>query len=61
MEPETRADSLALLQCPLLLPVTVSAGQSQEFVSEYLVLKDVPKDTKQFRVTYEFLPVEQGR
>ncbi|MFZ1061740.1 MAG: hypothetical protein WAP47_21410 [Candidatus Rokuibacteriota bacterium] len=61
MEPETRADSSALLQCPLLLPVTVSAGQSQEFVSEYLVLKDVPKDTKQFRVTYEFLPAEQGR
>lgn len=58
VEPRTQADSLALLQCPLLLPVTLSAGQSQEFVSEYLVLKDVPKDTKQFRVTYEFLPVE---
>ncbi len=61
VEPETRADSLALLQCPLFLPVTLSAGQSQEFVSEYLVLKDVPEDAKQFRVTYEFLPAEQGR
>jgi len=61
VEPETRADSLALLQCPLLLPVTVSAGQSQEFVSEYVVLKDVPGGPKQFQVTYEFLPVEQGR
>jgi hypothetical protein len=61
VEPETWADSLVLLQCPLLLPVTLSAGQSQEFVSEYLLLKDVPKDAEQFRVTYEFLPAEQGR
>ncbi len=61
VEPTTQADSLALLLCPLFLPVTLSAGQSQEFVSEYLVLKDVPKDAKQFQVTYEFLPAEQGR
>jgi hypothetical protein len=61
LEPETRGDSLALLQCALFLPVTLSAGESQEFVSEYLVLKDVPEDAKQFLVTYEFLPAEQGR
>ena len=58
VEPRTQADSLALLQCPLLLPVTLSAGESQEFVSEYLVLKDVSEDAKEFQVTYEFAPVE---
>lgn len=59
VEPRTQADSLALLQCPLLMPVTLSAGQSQEFVSEYLVLKDAPQEVKEFRVMYEFAPVEQ--
>lgn len=61
VEPTTQADSLAFLLCPLFLPVTLSGGQSREFVSEYLVLKDVPKDAKQFQVTYEFLPAEHGR
>ncbi len=59
VEPRTQADSLALLQCPLLVPLTLSAGQTQEFVSEYLVMKDAPQEAKEFQVTYEFVPVEQ--
>ena len=31
VEPRTQADSLALLQCPLLVPLTLAVGQSQEF------------------------------
>ncbi len=54
IEPKVFADSLALLQCPLFIPVTLHAGQTQEFVSEYLLLKDAPPDAKQFQVTYEF-------
>jgi len=53
-EPKAQADSLALLQCPLFVPVTLEAGQSEEFISEYVLLKDVPLEAKQFQVTYEF-------
>jgi len=58
-EPKAQGDSLALLQCPLFVPVTLEAGQSEEFVSEYLLLKDVPKEARQFQVTYEFFPGKQ--
>lgn len=61
VEPRTQADSLALLQCPLFVPLTLPAGESQEFISEFLVLKGVPQEAKEFRVTYEFGSVEQGR
>lgn len=54
IEPASQAGFLAMLQCPLLLPVTVAAGQTDEFRSEYLVLKDVPAGAKRLQVTYEF-------
>lgn len=59
IEPKAAADSLALLQCPLFLPVTLEPGQTEEFLSEYFLLKDVPEEAKQFDVTYAFVPVEQ--
>ncbi len=52
--PETQANHLALLQCPLFVPVTLKPGQTEEFVSEYLLLADVPPEAKQFAVTYRF-------
>lgn len=58
VDPKAQADSLALLQCPLFIPVTLKPGQVEEFRSEYLLLKGVPADTKQFQVTYEFSPVK---
>jgi hypothetical protein len=58
IDPRVQADSLALLQCPLLIPVTLKPAQTEEFRSEYLLLKDVPADTKEFQVTYEFSPVK---
>jgi hypothetical protein len=57
IEPEAQAHHLALLQCPLLLPVTVPAGGSEEFRSEYMLLPDLPEQTRGFEVTYAFLPV----
>jgi hypothetical protein len=61
-EPKPAADSLALLQCPLFLPVTLGPGETETFRSVYLLLKDVPPQAKELRVTYEFLPVasDQG-
>lgn len=56
IEPRARADSLALLLCPLLVPVTLAPGESREFVSEYLLLADVPAAAKAFTVTYRFPP-----
>ena len=58
IDPRVQADSLALLQCPLLIPVTLKPAQTEEFRSEYLLLKDVPGDTKEFQLTYEFSPVK---
>jgi hypothetical protein len=58
VEPKPMADSLALLQCPLSLPATLKPGQTEEFLSTYLLLKDLPEEAKQFDVTYVFLPVE---
>lgn len=57
VEPEPQAHHLALLQCPLLLPVTLPAGGSEEFRSEYMLLPDLPEQTRGFEVTYAFLPV----
>ena len=52
--PEADANFLALLQCPLFLPATFKPGETKEFVSEYLLLKDTPGRVTAFRVTYEF-------
>src|SRR5947199_48157 len=52
--PEADANFLALLQCPLFLPASFKPGETREFVSEYLLLKDTPARVTAFRVTYEF-------
>jgi len=33
---------------------TFKSGETKEFVSEYLLLKDTPSRVTAFRVTYEF-------
>lgn len=55
--PEAQAHHLALLQCPLLLPVTLPAGETEEFRSEYMLLPDLPEQAREFEVKYAFLPV----
>jgi cytochrome c oxidase assembly protein Cox11 len=54
IEPATEANHLALLQCPLLVPVRLAAGESGEYESEYFLLADVPEGVKGFTVTYRF-------
>jgi hypothetical protein len=52
--PEPDASHLALLQCPLLLPVRLAPGAAQEYESEYMLLADAPAGVKAFTVTYRF-------
>jgi cytochrome c oxidase assembly protein Cox11 len=61
--PEAQATHLALLQCPLFVPITLAPRETEEFVSEYLLLVDVPADTRALAVTYLFpaTPRETGR
>lgn len=54
IEPEAEANHLALLQCPLFLPVRLAAGQTEEYESEYMLLADTPEGVKAFTVTYRF-------
>ncbi len=54
IEPLADARSLALLQCPLFLPARWQPGETKEFVSEYLLLKDVSDRVKSFSVRYQF-------
>ncbi|MBI4635648.1 MAG: cytochrome c oxidase assembly protein [Candidatus Rokubacteria bacterium] len=54
IEPGPDSRFLALLQCPLFVPATLAPGETKEFVSEYLLLRDVPGRVKQIEVTYEF-------
>ena len=54
IEPKAQAAHLALLQCPLFVPVTLKPGASEEFTSEYLLLTSVSADTKSFDVAYTF-------
>lgn len=54
IEPGAQSKHLALLQCPLFVPVTLAPGETRDFVSVYLVLPDAPPDARSFAVTYEF-------
>jgi hypothetical protein len=42
------------VECALLLPTTIAAGQQEEFLTTYLVRGDLPESTRQFKITYEF-------
>jgi hypothetical protein len=52
--PESASSHLALLHCPLLIPVRLAAGETREFVSEYVLLADSPEALKSLGVTYTF-------
>ena len=54
IQPESQSKHLALLLCPLFVPVTLAGGETREFSSEYLLLGDAPKDLQAFDVTYVF-------
>ena len=52
IQPESQSKHLALLLCPLFVPVTLAAGETREFSSEYLLLSDAPEDLRALDVTY---------
>ncbi len=54
VEPAAHREHLALLLCPLFVPVTLAPGQSEEFTSEYLLLPDTPRDVEAVEATYVF-------
>lgn len=54
VEPKEIAGYLDLVQCALLLPVRLRAGEEQTFNSTYMVRGDLPDDVKALNVTYEF-------
>ena len=60
IEPAAQSQHLALVQCPLFVPITLRGGETREFTSVYLVLADVPRTVKGFAVTYEIRAVETG-
>ncbi len=54
VEPKEIAGYLDLVECALLLPVRLRAGEEQTFNSTYMVRGDLPDGTKALDVTYEF-------
>jgi hypothetical protein len=54
VEPRAVAQHLDIIECALLLPVRVLAGEEQEYSSTYLIRGDLPDGTKELNVTYEF-------
>lgn len=62
IEPAPDSGHLALLQCPLLVPVRLPPGDTREFVSEYLLLADAPETLEALQVTYRFpAPPSRGQ
>lgn len=53
-EPASESKHLALLLCPLFVPVTLAPGETREFDSEYLLLGDTPTTLRTLDVTYAF-------
>lgn len=54
VEPKETAGHLDLVECALLLPVRLRAGEEQTFNSTYMVRGDLPDGTKALDVIYEF-------
>lgn len=54
VEPKEMAQYLDLVECALLLPVRLRAGEEQVFNSTYVVRGDLPDDAKALNVIYEF-------
>jgi hypothetical protein len=52
IEPDADAKHLALLLCPLFVPVTVANGETRDFTSEYMLVADAPKTLRSLDVVY---------
>ena len=54
VEPPELREYLDIVECALLLPTSVPAGQQAEYSTTYLVRGDLPESARKFNITYEF-------
>ena len=54
VEPQELREYLDIIECALLLPTSVPAGQQAEYSTTYLVRGDLPESARKFNITYEF-------
>lgn len=54
VEPQVLAQHLDIIECALLLPTLVDAGEQAEYSTTYLVRGDLPENARNFNITYEF-------
>ena len=54
VEPQELREYLDIIECALLLPTSVPAGQQAEYSTTYLVRGDLPESARKFTITYEF-------
>jgi cytochrome c oxidase assembly protein Cox11 len=54
IEPPAVADYLDFVQCGFLLPVTIPAGEEQEYSGTYLLRGSFPDGMPQLNLTYDF-------
>jgi hypothetical protein len=54
IEPHELQSYLDIVQCALLLPVRLSAGQETEYATTYAVRPDMPANAREINITYEF-------
>lgn len=54
VEPKEVNEYLELVECNLLVPVTVQPGREVQYPSSYQLRGDLPEGMKRFKVTYEF-------
>jgi Cytochrome c oxidase assembly protein CtaG/Cox11 len=54
VEPEAMRPHLDLVECALLIPIKLAAGESRQFTSTYMVRSDLPDGAQQVKVSYDF-------
>lgn len=54
IEPQELQEHLDIVECALLLPVKLLAGQESEFSTTYMMRSDFPEGQKELNITYEF-------
>jgi hypothetical protein len=54
IDPATMADDLELVECGLLTPVTLAAGQSREYAMAYLLAPRSGPKPREFMLSYRF-------
>ena len=54
VEPQELRQYLDIIECALLLPTKVAAGQQAEYSTTYLVRSNLPESARKFSITYEF-------